>query len=608
MKKNAIPRLLLPHSLLIALLWVACAIGAAGQVQVQLQQPPRNQLKVADLWKITITNTTPDQYQIFLRGTATHQKDGKIADAHSATFTLPPNTTKMVSGVDISPVKLDSSDPEYKAIFTQTGTVPAGNYTICVYVTAVARNGNQLPAPEVIGSDCKTAEVHPQSPPVLIFPEDESDVTETQPQFTWLPPAPLPPGQKPRYQLRIVEILGRQTSYDAMRSNPAWFTTTLAGIATLRYPLASRRFIEGRRYAWQITAFGEGYQIGESEVWWFRYNPNKGANSSDGSDYPILPGGGISQQGQEGGGIGGTKPIGSAGSVVPGFGFVQLEFPFLKNYHDHNARLFRPNTPNETVADASGCGTRPSITISDSIEASAPDGSGVRVRLRWQMRHSAPIDHIDLRISAITRSGTDSLVRQFIYRQRENGTIAGGTTFSPAEIAGAEVVTFAVSGVAVDMLGRSSRIMRHQVSLAIAGYTRPTRHLIGSEEYALEPFGQSESATDTIVVRSISRDGRTATGFSTNRLSLSRRSRTVTMVNNDVIPHHFTSVFTPTYAEFAPPIGIGGIPRLNFGLLSPGQTVTIALPDPLPQCYQWTLFDQHAPAPNQPLRIVVDRP
>jgi len=580
------------------------ASTASSQVQVMLQQPPRNQLKVADLWKITIINTTSDEYLVFLRGTAAHNRDGQIADAHTATFVVPANITKMVNGLEISPVKLDSSNPTYKAVFTQTGTVPAGEYTICVYVTAVARNGNQLPVPQVIGSDCKTAEVNPQSPPALAFPNDESDVTEKQPQFTWLPPAPLKPAQKPRYQLRIVEILGRQTPYDAMQSNPAWFITTLSGFTTLRYPLASRSFINGRRYAWQIKASGEGYEIGESEVWWFRYNPNKAANSNDGSDYPLLPGGNIGQQ-EKGGGSGGITPhIGTAGRV-PGFGFVQLEAPFLKNYQDNNARLFRPNTPNETGTEGSNCGPRPSISISDSIPADAP-GIVDRVRLRWTIRHSAPIDHIDLRISAITLSGTDSLLRQFIYRQRENGTIAGGTLFFPAELAGPEVSVFNISGVVVDVLGRNSRITQHTINPAHTGYTYTTEHSVGSESFAFE--GTESSSGDTIEIRSVSRGVRSFTSFSTQRLSIGRTSRTVTLMNNDVIPHHFTSVFTPTYAEFAPPLGIGGIPRLNFDVLQPGQSVTIGLPNNLPQCYQWTLFDQLAEQRQEPLTIVVARP
>ena len=45
-----------------------------------------------------------------------------------------------------------------------------------------------------------------------------------KPSFTWLPPAPLPSGEPVRYQLRIVEILGRQTPYDAMTNGGAVIT------------------------------------------------------------------------------------------------------------------------------------------------------------------------------------------------------------------------------------------------------------------------------------------------------------------------------------------------------------------------------------------------
>jgi hypothetical protein len=41
--------------------------------------------------------------------------------------------------------------------------------------------------------------------------------------FNWLPPTPIPPGARVTYRLRIAEIYGRQSPYDAIRSNPAFF-------------------------------------------------------------------------------------------------------------------------------------------------------------------------------------------------------------------------------------------------------------------------------------------------------------------------------------------------------------------------------------------------
>lgn len=262
----------------IVLALVLCSGFAVAQteVSVQLFQPAPNQLKIADLWRIKLVNTTQNTYTVCLFGTLEETAIGKLlVDATTARFTLPPGT-KIVSGSEIQPIDANYYDDRYKQIFLRTGQAPAGEYRICVEVRLDC-------GAQVLGRDCKSARVQPLTPPILISPADQSTVEDRFPTFSWLPPAPLR-NQRPTYQLRIVEVLGRQTPYDAMGSNPSWFERANLGPTVLQYPISARPFVPGNRYAWMIKAFSDGFPMGESEIWWFTYAKTTGR----GNDGPTI--------------------------------------------------------------------------------------------------------------------------------------------------------------------------------------------------------------------------------------------------------------------------------------------------------------------------------
>lgn len=251
-------------------LWFFIVSGAFSQiVQLQLFRPPAYQLKEADLWRLQITNLSDHPITIYLEGTADEVRDGRIAHARSAVFTLPPGT-RMLTANDISPIKLLESHPRYRSIFERTGRAPAGEYTICV-IAYDAQTRQEL------GRDCYTHLVQPLSPPVLIEPSDGDTLRDRNVVFSWTPPYPLSPGQSVRYTLRIVEILGRQSPYDAMLRNSAFFEQSDISSPFFQYPTAARTFQEGKKYAWKVTAYLDREQIGESEVWSFVYVPLKEA-------------------------------------------------------------------------------------------------------------------------------------------------------------------------------------------------------------------------------------------------------------------------------------------------------------------------------------------
>jgi hypothetical protein len=139
----------------------------------------------------------------------------------------------------------DLEDYFMEVIFT-TGSLPAGTYTICVD----AVNEDET---EYLGSSCIIREVRHPYPPELILPADNSAVSEPLPIFSWLPP--MPAYSNILYKIEIVEILDGQTPIEAMEASFAvFYRDSIVDLNSLQYPIASRPFEVGSRYAWRIGA------------------------------------------------------------------------------------------------------------------------------------------------------------------------------------------------------------------------------------------------------------------------------------------------------------------------------------------------------------------
>jgi len=84
--------------------------------------------------------------------------------------------------------------------------------------------------------------------------------------FSWLPPVPVPPDARINYRLKLVEIYGNQSVHSAMASNPVYYQSLKLPSTMLRYPVAAKPLIPGRKYAWSIEAFIDDFKIQESEI------------------------------------------------------------------------------------------------------------------------------------------------------------------------------------------------------------------------------------------------------------------------------------------------------------------------------------------------------
>jgi hypothetical protein len=250
----------------------------SGKIIMILKKPPPMGFKLENMWKVTLNNLSQQTYRVQLRGVATEVNEGFIADAVTGVFTLPPGV-KSVTASDIKPIKVNETNPKYEDVVKNVGTVPSGSYDICVYVID-AETGLEL------AGDCISTEVLNLSQVELLSPEDNfslslgddiKQLTETkyelyntrssQPvMFSWLPPTPVSAGQRVTYRLKIAQMYQMQSAYDAMQSNPLYYSIDNLMTTIYQYPIAGRPLSEGS-YAWQVEAFVNGVLMSTSEVW-----------------------------------------------------------------------------------------------------------------------------------------------------------------------------------------------------------------------------------------------------------------------------------------------------------------------------------------------------
>ncbi|MCU0329702.1 MAG: hypothetical protein MUC47_01840 [Candidatus Kapabacteria bacterium] len=269
---------------LALLLSLVLPLTTAAQVQIRLTQPPPNQLRVADLWKVDLINRTQAPVRVTLHATAEELSipDGLIVEAFTAVVTVPPGTYR-VTGRDVQPIRTDNENPRYRDALLLTGAVPTGEYRICCEVLDAETE-------QILGTDCKVVTINRMSVPVLITPPDESEVPDKLPVFSWMSSVPPGPAQRITYELVVAEMFAGQSAFDAVKRNPAHLRAENLARTVYQYPISARALEPGRRYAWMVLAkeitSRTSITLGESEVWSFTYVPfdvtGRGPGANDG--------------------------------------------------------------------------------------------------------------------------------------------------------------------------------------------------------------------------------------------------------------------------------------------------------------------------------------
>ena len=152
-----------------------------------------------------------------------------------------------------------------------TSFVPSGDYTYCISMRCVDDPAvcDRTVKLEVDYSACNDVRSEPVTPLLLSFPEDEANIKNKRPTFTWIPPMPIGNNPNLTYTYKLVKMLQGQSAEDAIRRNRPLFTQSGLRAISLMFPNQLDDLEVGDHYAWQVSAELGELHIATSDVWEF---------------------------------------------------------------------------------------------------------------------------------------------------------------------------------------------------------------------------------------------------------------------------------------------------------------------------------------------------
>lgn len=246
---------------ILLLAFIYSVTGINAQVSVKLHQPPPGQLNVEHLWNIDLNNDNDNTFRIRLNAKIIEESAGLVFEINSSVFIINPGFIR-VSVSEISPLNIIHDNIEIKGITLRTGSLPFGNYEICINVIG-EENG------EILGNDCIQQEVANPSPPQLISPENGDILLDDFPMFIFMPSGGIDMGLDISYNLKIVEVIEGQAIEEAIISNPSWFEVNNIKNNNFQFPVNARTFEPDKKFCWQVTPVLIDRNLDPSEVWSF---------------------------------------------------------------------------------------------------------------------------------------------------------------------------------------------------------------------------------------------------------------------------------------------------------------------------------------------------
>jgi hypothetical protein len=260
----------------ILFLMLFASLSAQAQVSIQLIPPASSQPMMNDLFKFELINTGQER-QVQIEATLTLSNSSLV---YSAKYRV----TGIRSGANMfSYSNLQLASESYGSVSQATtlktsGLVAFGNYVICITVSDPSTT-------DVLSNNCVEQQFGPNSPPVLLSPDDNAEVETTTPLLSWLPPSPIQPNENVTYELKLAEIMAGQSPADALNRNPLLLDKSNISMNSFQYPVNAAPLAFDKQYAWQIIARNDNYNLGATEIWRFKIREeNKQKKDSDEAD------------------------------------------------------------------------------------------------------------------------------------------------------------------------------------------------------------------------------------------------------------------------------------------------------------------------------------
>lgn len=235
----------------------------ASNAQVQIIQLPSSPLRftLADWQSFQVVYAGDQPMEVLVSGTLGQGRASNVLASYKSTAVI------LQPGVNVlSPTTLKLADLQFvgsTAAGLRSGkSLNPGSYLSCITVNS--KEGKEL------GSSCLEIGISPISGPILIYPSNESVITESQPMFNWLPVVMEGSSDEIAYELSLYEVANNQSILEAASRNRSIFRQRVQGRPQLSYPSDAQPLEMDRGYVWQVKAFYMGQSIGNSEYFSFK--------------------------------------------------------------------------------------------------------------------------------------------------------------------------------------------------------------------------------------------------------------------------------------------------------------------------------------------------
>lgn len=185
---------------------------------------------------------------------------GKIAVVQTGNFSIGPGNNLIPANILRSANIALSQNPTANFI-RRNQYFPQGDYEYEFNLLSASSSE------EIISGQVFSHEISPPAPLDLIEPYDQDEICEKRPLMTWQPSVPAIPGLL--YQVILVEMKEKQNAVEALNYNLPIVNQKGVMANLLMYPPNSKELVQGKKYAWQVTAYKDQTVINRSEVWSF---------------------------------------------------------------------------------------------------------------------------------------------------------------------------------------------------------------------------------------------------------------------------------------------------------------------------------------------------
>ena len=245
--------------LTIAALFAFVAVYAQSILLTQPALSPQR-ASLDDLCAVQLQNTTPTDLQIKCIFTVGNTKNAVLVQRTSRVFSLSANTNTTFNALQLPAAQPLSDiwyDKNLQDLVAQIGLLPSQDYDVTVRVVAAVGEQVEMARLRYSHQIMDMGALH------LVTPSDAETLQQPLPLLLWN----CTLQGNLTYTVRMASIIGEQSAYDALRSNPLLLHKSNVPTTLLQYPIDAKPLQACAKYAWQVQAYNGKYLVGESESW-----------------------------------------------------------------------------------------------------------------------------------------------------------------------------------------------------------------------------------------------------------------------------------------------------------------------------------------------------